>query len=294
MQSTTVLSRASRPPGTRFSMYANGTWPARVLLLLLLLFSSVPGGHGRKKRRHQDHTPNAPVAGGGMALLEQQAAAFEPPWGRTSDDGGVCVVSACAAPGAEDDLLVLFAGPRASENRQFHPKHGSTDADDGMEGALDGLDQADPLRPATGLLLSRHPMGVALRHTQPRCASYGQSPYLCEGMQQLESRPGDPVVVDQIIQGNMIARDRRNGEDMLMAELARLLLHRATHMVLPVQDKELAVELRRSDNPQEVIRTWYDFLLTREQSAQVSTMSVSTFVCPAFLLFSDLSSAAAL
>lgn len=219
-----------------------------------------------------------------MAFLGQEAAAFEPPWGRTLDDGGVCVVTACAAPGAEDDLLVLFAGPRASEKRLFYPKPGSTDADDGMDDALDGLDLADPSRPATGLLLSRHPRGVALRHTQPRCASYGQSPNLCEGMQQLESRPGDPVVVDQIIQGNTIARERRNGEDMLMAELARLLLHRATRMVLPVQDKELAVELGRSDNPQEVIRTWYDFLLTREQSAQVSTMRVSTFPGPAFQL----------
>ena len=56
---------------------------------------------------------------------------------------------------------------------------------------------------------------------------------------------------------------------MLMAELARLLLHRASQMVLPVQDKELVLESGRSDDPQEVIRTWYDFLLTREQSAQV-------------------------
>lgn len=210
---------------------------------------------------------------GGMALLEQEAAKFEPPWGRTREGGGICVVSACATPGAEDDLLVLYAGPRAAEKRQFHPKPGSIDLDDGMDDGFGGVEPADPAQPPSGLLLSRHPMGVALRHTQPRCASHGQSPHLCEGMQQLESRPGDSVVVDKIIQGNMVARDRQNGEDMLMAELARLLLHRASQMVLPVQDKELVLESGRSDDPQEVIRTWYDFLLTREQSAQVCKIS---------------------
>ena len=165
--------------------------------------------------------------GGGLALLEQETANFEPPWGRTREDGGICVVSACAALGAEDDLLVLYAGSRAAEKRQFHPKPGSIDlVDDGMDDGFGGVEPADPAQPASGLLLSRHPMGVALRHAtslrEPRPITTSVRRYAAAGIAAGR--------LSRSRQDNSRKHGRARSTEWrrhAMAELARLLLHRA-------------------------------------------------------------------